>query len=298
MASRLKFRQKLEGTRVLIIGGSSGFGFGVAEGCMEWGVAHLSIASSSEKRVTEAISRLRQSYPDATTEIKGHACDLSNESTIDANIKTLFAAIGTLDHLVFTAGDAPPTRDNSDLDMQFIKNAGMVRFFAPLLVAAYGRESIATRPESSITLTTGVSGERPIPGWPVACSYLAGLHGMTRSLALDLKPIRVNLVSPGAANTEMWDVLDDATRSETMESLARATTTGRVGAVEDIAEAYLYSMRDANLSGAIISTNGGRCASNWYLEIQGKAEIDNYIEGALPELAAKTTFFFMGIVLC
>ena len=258
MVQQGKFSNKLDGARVLIIGGSSGIGFGVAEACVEFGVASLSIASSRESRINDATARLKQSYPDSKTQITGYTCNLSNEQTLEENIKNLFSMVGTVDHLVFTAGDTPPTRDLSELSFDFIKQAGMVRFFAPLLVAAHGFKNMARNSHSSITLTTGASSERPILGWPVACSYLAGLHGMTRSLALDLKPVRVNLVSPGGVDTEMWDVLDPVVRAGLMKDLAAATTTGRLGTVEDIAEAYMYCMRDRNVSGTLISTNGGR----------------------------------------
>jgi NAD(P)-dependent dehydrogenase (short-subunit alcohol dehydrogenase family) len=45
---------------------------------------------------------------------------------------------------------------------------------------------------------------KPKPDWTVLGSFASGMHGMTRGLALDLKPIRVNLVSPGPINTELW----------------------------------------------------------------------------------------------
>lgn len=111
--------------------------------------------------------------------------------------------------------------------------------------------------ESSITITTGAVSERPIPDWAVINSYATGHHGMARGLALDLAPIRVNTVSPGAVDTELWDHLPADKRSSLFEGMKAGTTTGKVAKPEDIAESFLYLMKDHNISGSVISTNGG-----------------------------------------
>lgn len=68
---------------------------------------------------------------------------------------------------------------------------------------------------------------------------------------MDLKPLRVDLVSPGVIATPLWG-------SEGMpESVKGSTTLGKVGMVEEVAEAYVYLMKDTNATGACISTNAG-----------------------------------------
>jgi NAD(P)-dependent dehydrogenase (short-subunit alcohol dehydrogenase family) len=141
--------------------------------------------------------------------------------------------------------------------MTFIKKAGMVRFFAPMLLGKLLPKYLRPGPASSYTITTGAVSEHPIPDWSVVGSYATGLHGLTRQLALDLRPLRVNLVSPGAVETELWDGLPADKRGELMEGFAMKMATGRVGRPEDVAESYLYCMRDENLTGSVVSTNGG-----------------------------------------
>ncbi|KAJ0416412.1 hypothetical protein BJY00DRAFT_326326 [Aspergillus carlsbadensis] len=258
MSDQLKFTNKLKGSRILIIGGTSGLGFGAAQALLEQNISELILSSSSPTRIEAAIAKLRSFYPSSSATITGYTCNLADEANLPANVENLFSQIGTLDHIIFTAGDAPLLAPFLETPFDKIKAAGMVRFFAPLLVAQYGHKHLAPGPASSITLSSGVSADKPIPDWTVTSAYLAGLQGMTRGLALDLKPIRVNLVSPGGVDTEMWDVLDGEAREGVVAELARQTTTGRVGRVEDIAEAYLYCLRDWNLSGSVISSNGGR----------------------------------------
>lgn len=78
-----------------------------------------------------------------------------------------------------------------------------------------------------------------------------------RSLALDLAPVRVNLISPGAVLTPLWDGMAKERAEKFMEHIKGKCTTGEVGRPEDVAESYLYVMRDWNISGSVIDTNGG-----------------------------------------
>ena len=133
----------------------------------------------------------------------------------------------------------------------------MVRFNSPLLLAKHAPGHLNPGPASSITLTTGAVSSKPNKDWSVITGYATGLHGMTRNLALDLAPIRVNLISPGAVMTPLWDGMTAQRREEVLAGMQGRCTTGEVGRPEDVAESYLYVMRDRNVSGSVIDTNGG-----------------------------------------
>ena len=203
MADSKKYTSKLANSRILIIGGSSGIGFSVAEASLEYG-ATVIISSSSQSRIDSSIAALQKTYPSAKSRVSGCACDLST-SSLEANIEHLFAQCGSekLDHVVFTAGDKLATTKLEDVTLESIHNAGQVRFYAPLLVAKYAVKHLNPGPASSITLTSGSVSEKPNKGWAVVGSFGTGLHGMTRSLALDLEPVRVNLISPGLVMTPL-----------------------------------------------------------------------------------------------
>lgn len=90
--------------------------------------------------------------------------------------------------------------------------------------------------------------------------YASGLHAMTRNLAFDLKPIRVNLVSPGAVETELWDQVasgDEKAKKAMLDAAAKTSLTGRLGQPEDVAEAYLFLMKDPNVTGTLVDSNSG-----------------------------------------
>jgi NAD(P)-dependent dehydrogenase (short-subunit alcohol dehydrogenase family) len=201
MPDQIKYNNKLQGSRVLLIGGTSGIGFGVAEAVVEQGASKVIVVSSRKVRVDSAIERLKQAYPSSNADITGYVCDLSKESTVDSTIKDLFERTGELDHIVYSAGDTPPLYDFDTVTLGIIQQAGWVRFYGPLLVAIHGRKKLVQSPKSTITITTGATSEKPWKGSIVASSWLAGLHGMVRSLALEIAPIRVNLISPGGIET-------------------------------------------------------------------------------------------------
>lgn len=235
-------------------------GFGVAEALVEHG-ASVIISSSSRDRVANAVRCLEDAYPSAKGRIQGLACNLSSQEQLEVEVEKLLSDAtkgGKLDHVVHTAGDALTIKPLEDCSLDQILQAGMVRFFSPLIVAKHLPKYLNEGPAASFTMTTGSSSERPSKNWSAIIPYLKGLEGMCRALALDLAPIRVNLVNVGAVETELWDGFKKAGIFDEMKkSFAAKMTTGVVGKVEDVAESYLYCMKDKNITGSMIVTNGG-----------------------------------------
>jgi NAD(P)-dependent dehydrogenase (short-subunit alcohol dehydrogenase family) len=225
---------------------------GVAEAALEFG-ATVIISSSRAAKLQDKITELQSLYPSAKDRISGFTCDLADEENLENNVKQLLERAGTLDHIVQTAGDDLGTKTLAEIDMDFVKKAGLVRFFSVLMLAKHAPKHLNPGPKSSITYTSGVVSERPFPGWTVIAAYAAGAHGMARGLALDLKPIRVNVVAPGPVQTQIWDKISP----EEQKGYSAALPTGTVGKPADVAESFLYSIRDHNLTGAVIQSDGG-----------------------------------------
>ncbi|KAL2044052.1 hypothetical protein N7G274_003575 [Stereocaulon virgatum] len=256
MADSRKYSSKLSGKRILVIGGSSGIGYCVAEASIE-SDASVIISSSNETKIKSSINNLLRTYPSAKDRVSGYPCDLSSPS-LESNIEKLLSQCGgKLDHIVITAGDRLATSKIEDITLESIQKAAMVRFNAPLLLAKHVRKYLNAGPAASITLTTGTVSQKPMKDWSSIASYAAGLHGMTRNLALDLAPIRVNLISPGAVLTPLWDGMPEDQFHGFVKMMKEKLPTGEIGRPEDVAESYLYVMRDWNCTGSVISTNGG-----------------------------------------
>jgi NAD(P)-dependent dehydrogenase (short-subunit alcohol dehydrogenase family) len=188
----------LHNKRVVILGGSSGIGLAVAEQAESQG-AKLVIASSNAERVQKAVEKLEGNT-------QGHTLDLTDESAVE----NFFAKLGAFDHLVFTAGDGLRLHDLAATDLQQARGAFELRYWAALAAVKYGSKSI--RKGGSIVLTTGVAGQRPHKGWVVAASVCGTIEALTRALALELAPIRVNAVSPGVVRTNLWQNMTAAER--------------------------------------------------------------------------------------
>lgn len=259
----LKYTNKLAGQRVLILGGTSGLGFCVAEAAIEHG-ANVVISSSNQAKLDKTVARLKEAYPAQTEKqtITTHVCDLSDSSNLDANFEALFqtATVGgsiKLNHVVTTAGDALSLPPLSEFTSELVQKSMHVRFVAPAVMAKYIEKYVEKSPSSSFTMTSGVRGRKPAPGWSLATSVGAATEGLTRGLALDLKPIRVNAVSPGAVFTEMFGSLPKENLDGLLEIFKNSSTTGTVGRPEDLAESYIYLMKDQYATGSVVESNGG-----------------------------------------
>ncbi|KUL91066.1 hypothetical protein ZTR_01012 [Talaromyces verruculosus] len=264
VAQTLKYTTKLANQRVLILGGTSGIGFCVAEAALEHG-AHVVISGSNATKLNKAIEKLRTEYPEltATQTVAGYICDLSKPAELEINLQHLLdeATEGgqfKLNHIAFTAGDALQLPSLEELNVDAVQRAGLVRFVAPSILAKLLPKYMDRIPENSFTLTGGSNAHKPAPGWAVMAGYGAAVEGLARGLAVDLKPLRVNVVSPGAVHTEIFSGIANDDLQTLLKRFREDTTTGTVGKAEDLAESYIYVMKDRFITGANVESNGGR----------------------------------------
>src|SRR6202049_5113641 len=209
--------------RVVILGGSSGIGLDVAEQAAAQG-ASLVIASSNARRIEQAIKSLGNN-------VEGKTLDLTDERAIES----FFQGLGAFDHLVFTAGDALQLGELAAPDLREARQAFELRYWAAVAAVKYGSPQL--RSGGSIVLTTGIAGQRPRKGWVLGASVCGSIEALTRALAVELAPIRVNAVSPGVVRTNLWQSMSAPERERLYESLGERLPVGRVGASHDITTA-------------------------------------------------------------
>ena len=232
-----------ENKRIVILGGTSGIGLAVAQAAAAQG-ARVVVASSTQDRVAEA---LRTLPPGA----EGRALDLTDEPTVEA----FFAATGAFDHLVYTAGEALALAPLAETDTAEARRFFELRYWGAVTAAKHGHRRI--RPGGSIVFTTGVAGARPRPGWTVAASICAALEGLTRALAVELAPLRVNIVSPGVVKTPLWRGMAAEARDALYAAESARLPVGRVGEPAEIAAGYLYLMSQTYGTGQTLVIDGG-----------------------------------------
>ena len=106
-------------------------------------------------------------------------------------------------------------------------------------------------------LTTGIAGLRPQKGWVIAASVCGTIEALTRALAVELAPIRVNAVSPGVVRTNLWQTMSASERERLYESVGNSLPVGRVGEAHDVAQAYLFLMQEGFATGQTVVVDGG-----------------------------------------
>jgi NAD(P)-dependent dehydrogenase (short-subunit alcohol dehydrogenase family) len=233
----------LHGARVVLLGGTAGIGLATARAAAEHGAAVI-VASSRQSSVDSALAVLP---PDAD----GRLLDLRNEAAITA----FFAGIGPFDHLVFTAGESLFVGPLTDTDINAARAFFEIRFWATLTSVKHA--ALLLRPGGSITLTSGATTVRPTAGWTVPSGVFGAIEALTRALAVELAPIRVNAVRPGLVRTDLWRTIPDADREALFASYATTLPVGRTGQPDDIARTYVHLMQQEYSTGTIITVDGG-----------------------------------------
>lgn len=258
-STTLKYTSKLHNARVLVIGGTSGLGFCVAEAALEHG-AQVCISGSKQPKLDQAVSRLQSTYPEKASNIHGYVCDLSQPEKLESSIETLLKAAAAdtkIDHIAFTAGDTLKLVPIAEATVESIQKGGTVRFLAPLLLGKLAPKYLSPGPASSITLTGGTRSHRPAKDWTIMAAWGSGIEGIIRGLAVDLAPVRVNMVRPGAVHTELFDGFPKERLEGVLQGFRDGSLLGKVGKPEELAEAYIYSMKDHFATGAILQSDGG-----------------------------------------
>jgi NAD(P)-dependent dehydrogenase (short-subunit alcohol dehydrogenase family) len=220
----------IRGKRIVVLGGSSGIGLATAQAAARQG-ANVVIVSSRKDRVEAALATLP---PGA----EGHVADLADENAIRA----LFDRLGQFDHLVFTAGENLQIGSLAATDLDAARRFFATRYWGAFCAAKYGIGKIRTG--GSIVFTSGIAGQRPHAG-------------LTRALAVELAPIRVNIVSPGVVKTALWGNVSEAERAALYKDTAERSLTGHVADADEIAQAYLYLMRQGYSTGQVLVVDGG-----------------------------------------
>lgn len=240
MPNQITYEQTSKDQRIIILGGTSGLGLATAQLAAAEG-ASLVVASHQQTSVERALTLL----PAGT---EGYTLDLSREEAV----KGFFEEIGAFDHLIFTAGDSLLMGNLSETDMEQARHFFNLRYWGAVLAIKYGSSHI--RPGGSIVLT---SGARPSKGLSVVASVLGAVEALARALAVELAPIRVNVICPGVIRTELWKTMPEEAREDFFQSTGQKLPVGRVGSAAEIARSYLYVMHQGFTTGQILVADGG-----------------------------------------
>jgi NAD(P)-dependent dehydrogenase (short-subunit alcohol dehydrogenase family) len=225
---------------VVVVGGTAGLGLGVARHYAEQG-HQVVVTGRDAERAKAAAAELGPLAQIATF-------DLARPHEISAGL----ADVGPVDHLVLAAIDrGTNTVVGYDIDdairLVTLKLVGYVETIRALL-PRIGRE------RGSILLFGGQAKDRPYPGSTMVSTVNGGIVGMMTTLAVELKPLRVNSIHPGiVGDSPYWVGKDDA--------VARAvaqTPTGRTVTMADIVHGSVFLLENRSANGISLTVDGGR----------------------------------------
>jgi NAD(P)-dependent dehydrogenase (short-subunit alcohol dehydrogenase family) len=233
----------LTNKRVVIIGGTSGIGLATAHAAIDAG-AEVIIASRRQSSIDAALGEL-------SADTTGRALDVLDTAAVQA----FFEKVGEFDHLAYTAGEPLSLMFVDGINIDQARGFFQVRFFGALNAVSIAAKQI--RGGGSITLTSGSARTRPAAGWSVASSLCGAMTSLAGALAVELAPLRVNVVEPGIVRSPLWSGMSTEDQQAMYDQQAEQLPGGRVGEVDDVAQAFIYSMTQSFMTGTSIPVDGG-----------------------------------------
>jgi NAD(P)-dependent dehydrogenase (short-subunit alcohol dehydrogenase family) len=232
--------RSLSGSRVLVLGGSSGIGLATAKAAAAGG-AKVTLASRSTDKVNAAVAQV------------GHgAAGAALDTTSDAALEAFFSKQPEWDHIVVSVA-AGRSAGLHDLSLQDAYGNMNAKFWTAYKTARLARIT----PDGSLTLVSGYLSQRPNKDALLQGCINAALESLGRGLALALSPVRVNTISPGLIDTPIRAAMPADRKKAMLDHAAATLPARRVGQAEDVADAILMLMTNPFTTGSTLFVDGG-----------------------------------------
>lgn len=232
------------GQRVVVIGASAGVGEATARAFAADG-AQVIITGRGKERLDAAAAR-----------IGGDVSWQVVDATDGGAVREFFGSLDRLDHLVLAASPgAIGSGPFADLSEQALRTAFEGKLFAYVRVLQAALPKL--RADGSVTFISAASARAAYPGSTGLAAVNGAVEAIVRPLAVELKPLRINAVSPGVIDTQWWDVLPDDQRKAFFGGVAATSPVGRVGTPEDVADAVRYLAGAGFVTGTVLECAGG-----------------------------------------
>ncbi|MBE5106517.1 SDR family oxidoreductase [Bacillus thuringiensis] len=229
----------LKDKQIVIIGGSSGIGLATAKQAIQQG-AHVILAGRSEEKLKVAGELINNNH------LQTYVLDNQNKD----QLQIFFKKVGNFDHL-FTSGASytlgPITTTDDIAESSFIR-----KFWPQYYAVKYAIPFLSN--SGSIVLMSGAFSQRPLKGAPAYGACNGAIESLGKALAVELAPIRVNVVSPGTIRRENEQ---NKNRIAAYEGYKSLSLVQRPGYNNEIAHTVLYLMQNSFTTGNVLFPDGG-----------------------------------------
>ena len=229
----------LENKKIVVVGGSSGIGYAVAQKALNAG-AQVVIASRSNERLNTAARQLGE-------RVQTEVVDASD----DQSVADFFRRVSHFDHLAVTIKPHLPSGQFLENEVGAAMAAFDAKFWGQYRLAKHGAQYI--RENGSITFTSGIASRRSYPGYSAVSAMNAATEALAKAIAIELAPIRINTVCPGFVDTEP----PTSGRAQHVKTLSQTLPLNRLGVASEIADAYLYLFANLYSTGTVVVVDGG-----------------------------------------
>lgn len=230
----------LRDRRILVVGRGSGIARAVALAVRAEGGTVVVAGRDAEA--------LAKSYDDPS--ISAQTVDLTGEASVAA----LADRVGQIDHVVSTAS-ARARGTVGELAHETMLRSFDTKVLGPILLAKYFAPGMPR--DGSFVLFSGATARKPSIGMLAVAATNGAVDVVTRALAVELAPIRVNAISPGTIDTGAYDALGEEKKAALFAQRGASNPVRRIGTEQDIAEAVLFALTNTFLTGVSLAVDGG-----------------------------------------
>jgi NAD(P)-dependent dehydrogenase (short-subunit alcohol dehydrogenase family) len=234
---------ELLGQIVVVIGGSAGIGLETARRARAEG-AEVILAGRNPDRLEHAAREL------------GALSSAAFDAADADRLAGFFQALPTpIDHVLVTAG-RPYYTSLADMDFEQAHREVDEHLWLALHVAREAAGKV--RPGGTLLFMSGTAARRPGVGGPIVSALTAGLPALTATLALELAPVRVNLIAAGVVDTPLSASVLGEQLEERRQQLRATLPIGRVVGPAEVAALAVHLMTNTALTGATYDIDGGQ----------------------------------------
>jgi NAD(P)-dependent dehydrogenase (short-subunit alcohol dehydrogenase family) len=240
------YGSSLRDQTVVVVGASSGMGLAICQACAALGARVVMASRSLEKLELARVT------------VKGQTEAVSVDMLDELSVNALFEQVGPFDHLVVTA-----VADEAKLRTKFVEmtteiaQRSLEKFWGSFFCARAAVKFLKAGGSISLTSSVAIYDPPVNGGYAVTNAASAAVASLGRSLAAELKPIRVNVIAPGVVNTGVWADMSPQEVETFQRRMAETLPVGHLAEPAELAHAFLFLMTNPYTTGTVLVVDGG-----------------------------------------